>query len=67
MFCWAHLPVGWDAGALLPRALHHRVAYVPGAAFHAGPPDRATLRLSYSAEPPERIREGLERLAAALD
>jgi 2-aminoadipate transaminase len=66
MFCWVRLPDGWDAAALLPRALSHDVAYVPGAAFFAGEPDPATLRLAFSAEPPARIRSGLQRLAAAF-
>jgi 2-aminoadipate transaminase len=65
MFCWARLPEGTDSGALLQRALDLDVAYVPGAAFFAGPPDLATLRLSYSTETPDRIAAGLERLAAA--
>jgi 2-aminoadipate transaminase len=66
MFVWARLPDGWDAGALLPRALEHDVAYVPGAPFFSGRPDPATLRLSFTAHPPEDIRRGLERLASAL-
>jgi 2-aminoadipate transaminase len=65
MFCWVRLPDGTDSGALLQRALDRDVAYVPGAAFFAGPPDPATLRLSYSAETPARIAAGLERLAEA--
>lgn len=66
MFVWARLPDGWDAGALLPRALDHDVAYVPGAPFFSGPPDHATLRLSFTAHPPQEIAVGLERLATAL-
>ena len=46
-------------------ALDRDVAYVPGASFFAGPPDRATLRLSFATETPERIGVGLERLADA--
>jgi DNA-binding transcriptional MocR family regulator len=65
MFCWVRLPDGTDSGALLQRALDRDVAYVPGAAFFAGPPDPATLRLSYSTETPARIAAGLERLADA--
>ena len=65
MFCWVRLPDGVDSAAHLPRALDHEVAYVPGEPFFAGPPDRATLRLSYSAEPPARIAEGLRRLGQA--
>jgi 2-aminoadipate transaminase len=66
MFVWARLPHGWDASALLPRALERDVAYVPGAPFFSGCPDPATLRLSFTAHPPEDIRRGLERLASAL-
>ena len=63
---WARLPDGWDATQLLPRALQYDVAYVPGAPFFTGPPDPASLRLSFTAHPPEEIRLGLERLHAAL-
>jgi len=66
MFVWARLPDGWDAAALLARALAHDVAYVPGAPFFSGPPDPAALRLSFTAHPPEEIAHGLERLAQAL-
>ncbi|HEY6525234.1 MAG TPA: PLP-dependent aminotransferase family protein [Solirubrobacteraceae bacterium] len=66
MFVWARLPDGWDAGALLQRALDHDVAYVPGAPFFSGAPDRATLRLSFTAHRPGEIALGLQRLAQAL-
>lgn len=66
MFVWARLPDGWDAGALLTRALEHDVAYVPGAPFFSGVPDVATLRLSFTAHGPDEIARGLERLAQAL-
>jgi 2-aminoadipate transaminase len=65
MFVWARLPDGWDAAALLDRALAHDVAFVPGFPFFAGPPDDATLRLSFTAHGPEEIGEGLRRLRAA--
>jgi DNA-binding transcriptional MocR family regulator len=65
MFLWVRLPDGSDSAALLQAALARDVAYVPGESFFAGPPDPATLRLSFSCEPPERIAEGLSRLAAA--
>ena len=38
MFVWARLPDHWDATELLPRALEHGVAYVPGAPFFSGEP-----------------------------
>lgn len=65
MFIWARLPEGHDAQALLSRALAHDVAFVPGAAFYATDPDPRTLRLSFTTHAPERLREGLRRLAAA--
>ncbi|MCC5034814.1 PLP-dependent aminotransferase family protein [Streptomyces sp. WAC 00631] len=63
MFLWVRLPGGHDATALLREAVAHDVAYVPGAPFHAGPPDPATLRMSFTTHTPEEIREGLLRLA----
>jgi 2-aminoadipate transaminase len=65
MFVWARLPDGEDADVLLRRALASDVAFVPGAPFHAGPPDRATLRLSFTAHAPAEIAEGLARLRDA--
>jgi 2-aminoadipate transaminase len=65
MFVWARLPDGWDAAELLDRALAHDVAFVPGFPFFAGPPDVATLRLSFTAHGPDEIAEGLGRLRAA--
>jgi 2-aminoadipate transaminase len=66
MFVWARLPTGWDASEWLPRALERDVAYVPGEHFFSGPPDRATLRLSFTTHGPDEIALGLERLAAAF-
>ena len=65
MFVWARLPDGWNAAALLDRALERDVAFVPGYPFFAGPPDTAALRLSFTAHPPDEIAEGLWRLRAA--
>jgi len=66
MFVWARLPGTPDTAELLPRALAADVAFVPGAAFYAGTPDRATLRLSFTTHTPERIAEGLTRLGGVL-
>ncbi len=62
MFVWARLPDGWDADALLRKALERDVAFVPGYPFFAGEPDHATLRFSFTTHPPEEIAEGLARL-----
>ncbi|MEU5439028.1 PLP-dependent aminotransferase family protein [Streptomyces sp. NPDC020719] len=66
MFLWARLPSGCDATELLRRAVAHDVAYVPGAPFFAGPPDRAALRLCFVTSGVEEIGEGLRRLGQAL-
>ncbi|MFD6079388.1 PLP-dependent aminotransferase family protein [Streptomyces hydrogenans] len=63
MFVWATLPQGHDATALLPVAVGHNVAYVPGAPFFSGTPDPASLRLSFTTHTPDEIAEGLRRLA----
>ncbi|GAB4211094.1 MAG: PLP-dependent aminotransferase family protein [Rhodoferax sp.] len=66
MFLWARLPRGMDATALLPLAVQHGVAFVPGAPFYAGPADARTLRLSFVTVSPVDLAEGVARLAQAL-
>ncbi|MGW0614367.1 aminotransferase-like domain-containing protein [Streptomyces sp. NPDC002788] len=66
MFLWARLPEPYDTTALLPQVVRHDVAYVPGAPFYAGPPDRTTLRLCFVTQTPEEIGEGLRRLEEGL-
>jgi len=65
MFVWVRLPGGQDAAELLRRAVAQDVAFVPGAPFYAGEPDRGTLRLSFTTCSPERIEEGLRRIRRA--
>ena len=66
MFVWARLPGEVDTADLLATALGHDVAFVPGAPFFAGAPDRATLRLSFTTNTPTQIGVGTARLARAL-
>lgn len=66
MFTWVRLPGAVDTAALLGRALEHDVAFVPGAPFFAGAPDRATMRLSFTTNTPEAIVVGMARLGRAL-
>ncbi|MFC8364293.1 PLP-dependent aminotransferase family protein [Streptomyces griseorubiginosus] len=66
MFLWARLPTSYDTTALLPQVVARDVAYVPGAPFYAGEPDRSTLRLCFVTQTPEEIGEGLRRLGAGL-
>ncbi|MEV4947815.1 PLP-dependent aminotransferase family protein [Streptomyces sp. NPDC053755] len=66
MFVWVNLPEGYDATELLTTAVGHRVAYVPGAPFYSGAPDKGAVRLSFTTHSPEEIGEGLLRLARAF-
>jgi DNA-binding transcriptional MocR family regulator len=65
-YVWLRLPPGLDAKAMLPRAVTARVAYVPGTAFYADGFGSRCMRLSYCHPPPERIHEGVRRLAAVM-
>jgi 2-aminoadipate transaminase len=67
MFVWLRLPGDVDTAEVLREALKHNVAFVPGAPFFATTPDHATLRMSFTTNPPEDILEGMRRLARALD
>ncbi|MEU0006677.1 PLP-dependent aminotransferase family protein [Streptomyces sp. NPDC006314] len=66
MFLWVRLPETYDTTALLPKVVEQDVAYVPGAPFYAGDPDRSTLRLCFVTQTPQEIREGLRRLGRGL-
>jgi 2-aminoadipate transaminase len=66
MFLWARLPSSYDTTALLPQVVTRDVAYVPGAPFYAGEPDRSTLRLCFVTQTPQEIGEGLRRLGEAF-
>ena len=66
-YVWLTLPEGLDTKAMLPRAVTERVAYVPGTAFFADGSGSRSLRLSYCYPPPERIREGVRRLAGVVE
>lgn len=64
-YVWVTIPE-LDTKAMLPRAVHARVAYVPGIGFYADGQGRQHLRLSYCYPEPERIREGVRRLASVV-
>jgi 2-aminoadipate transaminase len=65
-FVWATLPPGQTDTELLDRALEHGVVYVTGSAFFVDGSGHDTIRLSFSAPSPDRIIEGVSRLATAL-
>jgi len=66
-YVWIKLPEGLDAKSMLPRAVTARVAYVPGTAFFFDGSGSDHMRLSFCYPTPERIREGVRRLAGVVD
>ncbi|MBM3690084.1 MAG: PLP-dependent aminotransferase family protein [Actinobacteria bacterium] len=66
-YSWVTLPEGLDSKAMLPRAIAALVAYVPGTGFYVDGQGRESLRLSYCYPEPERIREGVRRLAGVIE
>ena len=66
-YSWLTLPEGLDSKAMLPRAIAALVAYVPGTGFYVDGQGRANLRLSYCYPDPDRIREGVRRLAGVIE
>ena len=66
-YSWLTLPNGLDATAMLPRAIAALVAYVPGTGFYVDGQGRQNLRLSYCYPEPDRIREGVRRLATVVE
>ena len=67
LFVWATLPEGLDSKAMMPRAIAARVAYVPGTGFYADGTGAGNMRLNFSFPPPDRIREGVRRLAGVME
>ena len=55
-----------DANVLAKKAIEQGVAFVPGAPFFSQNPDVSTLRLSFATADEEKIREGVARLAKAM-
>jgi 2-aminoadipate transaminase len=68
LFLWVTLPPGLDVHAIFKAAIEQNVAFVPGDSFYAndGRESRRHMRLNFSNATPEKIREGIRRLAAAV-
>jgi len=65
-FLWLDLTEGTDTSALLAEAKGEGVAFVAGPDFMIEGGTNS-LRLSFASVPPERIPEGVARIARALD
>jgi len=66
-YVWLTVPEGVDTKAMLPRAVTARVAYASGTGFYADGLGSRQLRLSFCYPTPERITEGVRRLAGVLE
>ena len=70
LFVWARLTGAGGkpthAAEFAQRAIAKGVAFVPGMPFYCAHGDPATLRLSFATVGPDKIREGVARLAQAL-
>jgi 2-aminoadipate transaminase len=64
MFLWLTGPEHLDSLELLTRAVQHNVAFVPGRDFFPAGGGANFMRLNFSNSAPERIREGVGRLAS---
>ena len=66
-YVWVTVPEGVDTKAMLPRAVAAHVAYASGTGFHTDGSGGRQMRLSYCYPEPDRIREGVRRLAGVLE
>jgi 2-aminoadipate transaminase len=66
LFLWVTLPKGFNAADLLNEAVKKKVAFVPGAPFHAAGGGENTMRLNFSYSKPEIILEGISRLGTVF-
>ena len=65
-FLWAAFPERVNTDALLARAIARGVVYVAGSAFYVDGRTSHQARLAFSAASPDRIDEGIRRLAGAV-
>jgi 2-aminoadipate transaminase len=63
MFLWVTCPEGIDTGELMLEALKRKVLFVPGRDFFPDASGQRYMRLNFSNAAPEKIREGIGRLA----
>jgi 2-aminoadipate transaminase len=66
-FLWARLAAPLRSETLMPLAQARGVIYVAGSAFFVDGQGHEFMRLSFSSPPPDRIEEGVARLAAAVN
>ncbi len=66
-FVWVEMPSFLDLKSILAEAVERGVTYVPGDAFFPDGRGRNCMRLGFCYAQPEKIREGIARLAEVLE
>lgn len=66
MFFWVNLPPSVDAVDLLPKAVSHGIAFVPGSAFYAENPAPNTIRLSFVTLTVQQIDDAIKILGSLV-
>ncbi|MRN55703.1 PLP-dependent aminotransferase family protein [Paenibacillus monticola] len=66
MFLWLTLSADINAADLLPLAVNHGVAFVPGEVFYSAQPLKNTMRLNFTHTPPQLMPMAVQRLDQAL-
>ncbi len=67
-FVWVTLPEYVDTGSMLAEALEAGVTYVPGDSFYPdGKLGKNSMRINFSYESPENLREAIRRLAEVIE
>ncbi|MFN9772660.1 MAG: PLP-dependent aminotransferase family protein [Burkholderiales bacterium] len=67
MFMWGRLRDGASTRELLPFAIERKATFVPGDIYYAERADPSSMRLSFATPSPAQIREGVERIGAAIE
>jgi 2-aminoadipate transaminase len=66
LFLWLTLPEHMSSVDIFRDAVEQRVAFVPGESFYALDGGHNTMRLNFSNATPEKINEGIARLARVV-
>lgn len=66
LFLWVTLPQTCSSVEIFKKAVEQKVAFVPGNSFHANGGGENTMRLNFSNSSPEKIVEGIKRLADVI-
>jgi 2-aminoadipate transaminase len=66
LFVWATMPDYIDTTDLLAKALRENVAFVPGEAAFVDGRGSGSMRLNFSAQTEDEIREGIRRIGAVV-